>query len=307
MQHGGVKLRQLKHFVAVAETLNFRRAAERVNLSQQAVSKSIIQLEEQLGLRLLERGRQSVLLTDQGRHLLPHAIEVISASRRFDDAVASVSDSRVGRLAVGATPTFLESIVPDALDAFQTRHPDTPVTIERGDFSSLCAVMVRGDLDLVLSTAPADLPRHLIKAEVVGQDRNVIVVRAGHPLADSATVPAEALLAFPQVMTMNYPRGLAYVEQLFGQAGQPPPRPALTIGSTLLAIDRVEQTDSWWVTPRLQVRNRLARGSFVSLPIEPADDSWNLIVATRRHATLSPWASTFAGQVRACLNQGERR
>jgi DNA-binding transcriptional LysR family regulator len=161
--------------------------------------------------------------------------------------------------------------------------------------------MVRGELDLILSTAPAELPRHLIKAEVVGQDCNVIVVRAGHPLAGTATVSAAALIAYPQVMTMNYPRGLAYVERVFRQADQPPPRPALTVGSTLLAMDRVEQTDSWWVTPQLQVRNRLARGSFVALPVEPADDSWSLILAIRRHATLSPWADAFARQVRACL------
>jgi DNA-binding transcriptional LysR family regulator len=305
MQHGHVKLRQLRHFVAVAETLNFRRAAERVNLSQQAVSKSIIQLEEQLGLRLLERGRQSVLLTEQGRHLLPHAIEVISAARRFDDAVTTVSDSRIGRLAIGATPTFLESIIPDALDAFRQLYPETPVTVERGDFSSLSALMVRGELDLIVSTAPEELPRHLLKADIIGQDRNIIVVRSNHPLATGQAITVQDLSAYPQVKTMNYPRGATYAERIFAACGQTPPRPALTVGSTLLALDRVEQTESWWITPQLQVRHRLERGAFTALTIDPPDESWDLILAARRHAILSPWAAAFGGLVRNCLAEAK--
>lgn len=296
-----VKLRQLQHFVAVAETLSFRRAAERVNLTQQAVSKSLLQLEAQLGVRLLERSHQSVILTPAGRELLPFALEVLSASRRFDEAVASATDPATGSLAIGASPTFLESIVPDALNRFQQSYPATPVTVERGDFSTLCAMMLRGELDLVLSTAPDDVPRHLVHAVTMGRDRNVIVVRAGHPLLRLASVTCADLAGYPLISTINYPRGKAYLERLFLGVGLAPPRPLLTVGSTLLGIERVENTDSWWVTPQMQVDRRLACGAFVALAVKPQDSSWELIMTTRRHAVPSRWAQEFAGQVRECL------
>lgn len=297
-----MKLRHLQHFVAVAQTLNFHRAADRLHLSQQAVSKSIIQLEQQLGLRLLERGRQSVILTEQGAHLLPFALEVVSSARRFEDAVSSTLDGRHGSLAVGATPTFQESILPGALGQFQTQYPQTPVSVERGDFTSLCAAMMRGDLDIILSTAPSEIPRQLVKPMVIGQDRNVIVVRAGHPLASLPRVTCADLLAFPRIETMNFPRGHAYVMRLFMTAGLAVPRPVLNVGATVLGMERVEHTESWWVTPRLQVWRRLQAGAFVALPMEEPDDSWDLIMAIRRHAVPSRWTSSFQTIIKACLD-----
>lgn len=301
-----MKLQQLQHFVAVAETLNFRRGAERLNLTQQAVSKSIMHLEGQLGTKLLERGRQSVILTPVGREMLPFAQEILSASHRFEMALALTTDRTAGSLSIGASPTFLESIVPDALNAFQLRHPKTPVSIERGDFSSLCAMMLRGELDMILSTAPPDIPRHLLKADTIGRDHNVIVARAGHPLADAAKVTCADLIRYPQICTMNFPRGAAYLQQLFLAEGLVPPRPALTVGSTLLCMERVEHTDSWWVTPQMQVVRRLASKSFIILPVEPADSNWELIMATRRHALLSGWTREFADDVRECLSAAFR-
>lgn len=305
MQTEAVKLRQIQHFVAVAETLNFRRAADLERLSQQALSKSIMQLEEQIGVRLFDRGRQSVILTEQGRHLLSFALEVMSSTRRLEAAVTDLTSRRTGSIAVGATPTFLESILPDALNSFQRRFPETPVTVERGDFSTLCAAMIRGDLDIILSTAPGEIPRHLVKAAIIGQDRNIITVRAGHPLAGMPQVSCADLLGYPQMVMINYPRGADYVARLFARAGLAVPRPALKVGSTLLGIERVEHTDAWWVTPQLQVRRRLETGSFVKLSLPEPDDSWDLIMATRRHSVPSRWSSCFQDIVRNTIDGRE--
>lgn len=298
-----MKLRQLHHFVAVAQSLNFRRAAEQVHLSQQAISKSLIQLEAQLGVRLLERGKQSVALTQQGLHLLPHALEVIAAARRFDEAVAKAVDGSSGSLALGATPTMLASVVPKTLTQFQQQFPHTPVTIERGDFSSLCVLMQRGELDLILSTEPGEIPRHLVRTQVVGADRNVVVVRAGHPLAGQSAIPCGDLLAYPQVVTLNYQRGAAYNQRLFASADLVPPRAALSVGSTLLAMERVEHSDAWWIAPHLMVKDQVASGRYALLPVSPADNSWDLIIAMRRHASPSRWMSAFASLAEAAIGQ----
>lgn len=282
-----MNFRQLEHFAAVAQALNFHRAAERLNLSQQAVSKSILQLEALLNVRLLERGRQSVLLTEQGRQLLPYALEVIASARRFEEAASAVSGNPVGSLAVGATPTFVESVLPAVLDRFQERFPEMAVKVDRADFGALTSQMLRGDLDLLLSTAPEDIPRHLVNARIIGQDRNVVVVRAGHPLAGKAEVTFGDLLAFPFIQMLNYPRGSGYLARLAATGADQLPSPRLAVGSMVLGIDRVLATDGWWITPRLLVSRRLREGRMVELPIEPVDTNWDLIMATRRQSRSS--------------------
>lgn len=296
-----MNIRLLQHFATVAETLNFRQAAELVNLSQQAVSKSIMQLERQLGVRLLERSRHGVVLTEAGRRILPFALDVVASARRLENTVASVASNQSETISVGATPTFLESILPDVLEQFSLAYPRIRITIERGDFSSLSGAMARGDLDLILSTSPAQIPRHLVKAAVIGQDHNVIVVRAGHPLAGRSSVSCAELLTFPHIATINYPRGADFVTALFAAEALHPPPPTMTIGSTSLANQRLYSTDSWWVTPHLLVLRQIDAGLLVTLPTPGATDRWDLVMATRRHSVVSQAVLAFQQIVEASL------
>lgn len=296
-----MRLRVLRHFAVVAETLNFHRAAEKVNLSQQAISKSIIQLESQLGLRLMDRDRQSVVLTEQGKYLLPYVQEVLAAARRLDDAVASAGDVRTGSLSIGATPTFLESVIPEALNAFQQRYETTPIKVERGDFAYLCTLLMRGDIDLFFSTAPAENSAHLVRKITVGQDRNVIVVRAGHPLAGKDSVAFEELARYPQIATLNYPRGAAYVERLAASKDMRVPHPALTVESTHLSLERVCSSESWWVAPHLLVRSRLNVGGIAMLQVDPPDNAWDLVMVTRRDYSPARKMMDFQAVMRTCL------
>lgn len=294
MHTAAMNIRQFRYFLILAETLNFRRAADRLHISQQAVSKSIMQLEEQCGVRLFERGRQSVTLTRAGSRLMPYATEVIAAAHRFEEAIGSLSDTRSGKIAIGATPTFLESLLPEVLTDFQQRYPRVSVKVERGDFSSLTNAMIGGELDVVLSTAPQTLPRHLVTCKVIGQDRNVILVRRGHPLTGSnRPISCQDLASYPAMVTVNYTRGSDFVLQLFEAEGQLPPAPALSIGSTLLAYDRLESTDCWWVAPRLQVERKLQSGAFVALDVGIEDEIWDLVLATRRHSEPLHWVAGF--------------
>lgn len=297
-----MNIRQLRHFVTVAETLNFRQTADRMHLSQQAISKSIMQLEKQFGVQLLERSRHSVVLTDAGRRILPFALDVVASGRRFEDALANVTEKQFDAIAIGATPTFLESVLPEVLDRFNAAFPRVRITIERGDFASLSSAMARGDLDLILSTAPEHIPRHIVKSAVIGHDFNIVVVRASHPLADRKVVHCADLIAYPHIATMNYPRGADYVMRLFTAEKLQPPRPALTIGSTILANERLQSTDAWWVAPKLQVMRQIESNSFVALNMSEEDDRWDLIMATRRHSVVKQSILEFQQLVQDSLN-----
>ena len=296
-----MNIRQIRHFTTVAETLNFRLTADRMHLSQQAISKSIMQLEKQMGVQLLERSRHKVALTEAGRRLLPFALDVVASGRRFEDALSNVIDNQFDAMAIGATPTFLESILPELLSRFNAAWPKVRITIERGDFTSLSGAMARGDLDLILSTAPDQIPRHIVKSAVIGRACNTVVVRASHPLAAKPLVRCADLLDYPHIATMNFPRGADYVSRLFAAEKLHPPRPTLTIGSTVLANEWLQMTDSWWVATQIQVLRQLEAGTFVALRMAEEGESWDLIMATRRHSVVKQSVIEFQRMVQERL------
>lgn len=296
-----MNIRQIRHFTTLAETLNFRLTADRMHLSQQAISKSIMQMEKQMGVQLVERSRHKVALTEAGRRLLPFALDVVASGRRFEEVLANTIGNQFDTLAIGATPTFLESILPEVLSRFHAAWPKVSITIERGDFASLSGAMARGDLDLILSTAPEQIPRHIVKSAVIGRACNTIVVRASHPLAAKPLVRCADLMAYPHIATMNFKRGADYVTRLFSAERLPPPRPTLTIGSTVLANEWLQTTESWWAASQIQVLRQLEAGIFVALKMAEEGESWDLIMATRRHSVIKQSVMEFQMMVQERL------
>ena len=114
-----MELRQIQHFLAVVDLGNFHRAAEKVNLTQQAVSKSVRQLENQLGVRLLDRNRQSVSPTPFGELLLPHARAVDSEIRQFMRSLNAQLGIDQDVVRIGATPTPIQELLPKAYVLWQ--------------------------------------------------------------------------------------------------------------------------------------------------------------------------------------------
>ncbi len=111
-------LRQLRHFVALAEHGHFARAAEAVNLSQPALSRSIQALESQLGCPLLDRHSRGFSLTAHGRLVLEHARRLLAGSRALSNAVSKLGNLQSGELRLGAGPYPAARLVPRALGAF---------------------------------------------------------------------------------------------------------------------------------------------------------------------------------------------
>src|SRR5690349_20371165 len=121
--------RLLRAFVSVAEELNFTRAAERLFISQQALSSQIQQLESRLTVKLFERTTRRVGLTDAGEHLLPHAVatlEALDAGMRVIDAARS---SRRATLRVGLSTTSMVAAVGETMRRFAERHPEVELTV----------------------------------------------------------------------------------------------------------------------------------------------------------------------------------
>ncbi len=177
-----MELRQLRYFVAVAEELHFRRAAERLHISQPPLSQQIRALEDELGFALLIRTRRRVQLTPAGEAFLRDARVLLG---ELDGAVATarrIDAGQTGRLRVGFVGSALLSIVPGTVERFRASRPGVAIELrERSTVDQLRAVAA-GLVDVGLVRPPIDDEGGL-RAETVLRERTVAALPTGHPLA----------------------------------------------------------------------------------------------------------------------------
>ena len=200
-----MELRQLRYFVAVAEELHFRRAAERLHISQPPLSQQIRALEDELGFALLERTRRRVQLTPAGEAFLRDARAILG---ELEGAVATarrIDAGQTGRLRIGFVGSALLSIVPGTVERFRSSRPGVAIELrERSTVDQLRAVSA-GVIDVGLVRPPIEDEAGL-RAETVLRERTIAALPAGHALASSNRVSMRRLAAEPLVL---FPRAQA--------------------------------------------------------------------------------------------------
>jgi DNA-binding transcriptional LysR family regulator len=150
-----MELRHLRYFVAVAEELHFRRAAERLYVAQPAVSEQIRKLEAELGVRLFDRTHRSVHLTEPGKALLAEARRVLRLAEAAQHAARNASERMRDRLRIGYVPDALPSSVPRALRHLTTAPAGLEVALETGTPLGLIAAVRDGAVDAAVVSLPA--------------------------------------------------------------------------------------------------------------------------------------------------------
>ncbi len=188
-----LELRQLRYFVAVAEELNFTRAAERVFLSQPALSHQVRGLEETLGVKLLLRTSRRVELTDAGRDLLKLAKETLT---NLEHGVAELRQKagleRV-RFRIGFTEYANYSSIPRIIERFREAHPDVLLEHQEGSTLEQLTALREGRLDAGFFLANMDENDEQLGAETLWSEPFVLALPEAHPLAANERVPMRAL------------------------------------------------------------------------------------------------------------------
>jgi DNA-binding transcriptional LysR family regulator len=185
-----MELRHLRYFVAVAEELHFRRAAERLYVAQPAVSEQIRKLEAELGVRLFDRTQRSVSLTVPGAALLDEARRVLRQADVAVQVARNARDRQAGRLRVGYLHDALPRTVPDALAQFRASTPGVDVVLESGRPLQLIADVREERLDVAVVCLPA--PVGDLRVTSLGMDPVVAAVPAADALSRrDALTPAQ--------------------------------------------------------------------------------------------------------------------
>ncbi|WP_093839369.1 LysR family transcriptional regulator [Streptomyces aidingensis] len=181
-------LQQMRYVVAVAETRNFTRAAERCSVVQSSLSHRIAGLERELGVRLFARSSRRVELTSAGAAFVAGARECLAAADRAAADAAAAGGVVRGRLAVGVIVTTAAVDVPEVLQRYRARHPQVRVVLRSGRSDAMAAAIRAGDLDIAFLGLPEGERPAGVETVVLDHDRHVLVVPAGHRLAGASRV-----------------------------------------------------------------------------------------------------------------------
>jgi DNA-binding transcriptional LysR family regulator len=177
----GVELRHLRYFVAVAEELHFRRAAERLHISQPPLSQQIRQLEAEVGATLLHRNQRKVELTAAGNAFLVRARAILDAVEDAALEARRVQRGEIGRLAVGFVGSAMYSFVPELLRAFRESSPDITLRLHELGTTEQLHQLEDGRLDVGFVRIVR--PRPGLMFEFVQEEEVVVALPEAHPLA----------------------------------------------------------------------------------------------------------------------------
>lgn len=179
----GMELRHLRYFLAVAEELNFRKAAERLNLSRPALSKQVKDLEGELNVRLLERDTARVSLTKAGEVLMEDARRILRLARQAVERAAEAQSGHRGKLRIGSVGVIATDFMPETLKAFNLKFPGVEVSFaEMQGAEQLAALAARKiDIGFAFGEGVASLKGHH-SLRVLRSEFGLAVAK-GHPLA----------------------------------------------------------------------------------------------------------------------------
>ncbi len=194
-----MELRQLRYFVALAEELHFRRAAEREHIAQPAFSEQIRRLERELGARLFDRTSHYVRLTSAGRLFLDEVRQALAQVERAAQVAERAGRGELGHLVVGFIGSAANELTPLILRAFPARYPNVGVELREFDFRDPSAGLTSSEVDVAFMRPPVEGQQDLA-LEILFEEPRVAVMASDHPLASQASVSIMRLVEEPFIV-----------------------------------------------------------------------------------------------------------
>ena len=307
-----IKLSQLQNFAAVVEAGAVRQAARALNLSQSSVTKSIQQLEDELGATLLHRGANGVTPTAAGKALLARAKSIEAQLRHARSDVEAVQGANVGEIRISASPTVAMGLLPRAVIAFQRTHPRVTFHIVEGVYPDVLAAVRTGDIDLSICLVPG-LPRdETLNFTSLVKDRLVPAVRADHPLVGRRKLRLSDLVDLDWIVYRGSHTGLDVFEQTFLANKLEPPNSTVECTSFACALVLVESGNYVTLVPSQIFAEKRNPLSIAPVMLDSPMQPWQVAVISRRQYELSAAGQAFLSELkevagRLALPVGPRR
>lgn len=283
-----VRLRHLQCFVAVVQEQNLGRAADRLNLSQPAVSKTLAELEKIAGVSLLVRGRFGARLTGDGERFLVHALSVLDALDGAARAMSRSGSTLHETVVVAALPTVAPDILPLALTLFREQYPQVRVEVQVAANNVLLEKLKAGETDVAVGRMADPQLMVGLSFELLYVEPLVAVVRADHPLMDVKGLSLAKTVEFPLVVSARGTVPRHNTENYLKARGMVLPENCLETLSVSVARLVVMQSDAVWFASTGAVRDDISRGLLAALPLQFEGTEEPVGLLHRSDATQSP-------------------
>ena len=292
-----IKTRHLTTFLEIARHGSVGKAAETLHVSQPAVTRTLRELEEELGCALVERDGRGIRLTTAGQEFRRHAGASLAALRKGIDAVRRVTANESPPLRIGALPTVSARIMPPAVRGL-LRASDARLVIVTGENAVLLDQLTRGELDVVVGRLAAPERMVGLTFEHLYSERVVFVVRCGHPLLEAPTFDFSALRSYPVIMPTRAAIIRPFVDRLLIAHGLADLHARIESVSDSFGRAFLRETDAIWIISQGVVANEIAAGTLARLPIDTSDTRGAVGITLRADREPSPILDLFARVLR---------
>jgi len=193
------ELRHLRYFVAVAEELSFTRAAARLHIAQPPLSQQIRQFEDDLGVKLFDRTKHQVRLTEVGRAVLEEAQRTLVQAGRVAVAARRAAEGQTGSLTVAFSSSMPHTVLPRVLRAFRSRFPGVNLSLQERSTEEQIELLRSGSVDVGFLRLPVDDPEGRLVVQPILTERLILALPKGHRLAKRRAVAVKSLAKEPFV------------------------------------------------------------------------------------------------------------
>lgn len=290
-----MELRQIRHFIAIAEHKNFGRAAEALHITQQALSHSIAQLERNMGVRLFDRGQFGAELTAIGTAFLQRAKLACAELELGNLEVSAMAGGAKGHVRIGVSSMVASRILPRVIIRFVAHRPGVGLSVTVDHSRVLYDMLERGELEFLVSTPnaePSDHPElvHESLGPKLNFDANFLVMRAGHPLLSMPEMTVDALHATPWVMPESLSAHTRLITDFFQHHDLPPPPTVVRTDSFFCAKALVAQSDFVALLGAEAASAEIEAGMFTGIRLDGFSAMLPGFLIHRRRSKLQPAA-----------------
>jgi len=297
-----VEIRQLRAFVAIAETGTFTAGALRVHVTQAAISMQIRQLESEIGARVFVRAPRHVILTEAGEQLLRRARHILREHDAALDEIAELAGAERGRLRIGsASAMVLTEQLPAVLKDLRKQHPAAEISVVSGTSEVLVDQILAGEVDIAFVSLPVDVRG--IKTERLSEDQLVAIASPRHRLAKQKTISAYTLAGERLILGERGGNTRRLIDQFFAQAGVTI-RVAMELSRQQAIRRMVEEDMGVGIVPLQSVKDDVDKGRLVRWWIEGAEINWELGIAQLSNGYDSPIMQKFVSLARKTFGPG---
>ena len=299
-----MKLSHIRDILAVAETGSLRAASRKLGITQPTITRSIRDMEDELGLLLFTRHAHGVILTETGQRFVQRATAIQSEVRHIYEELGQTKGEQAGQVTIAISAAAGLAIMPLVLNKFQHKYSNALLKFTESLFQPVEAAILSGQVDLFVGPVYEDVSTTSLVVEKIFDNRRVIIARKGHPLVEAGSL-GDLRGARWIRPTFSDQRDEAHFDAMFERAGLPLPEIVMHSRSMMLTLLAIAHSDLLTIVPVQWLESSFTRERIQGLLLDNMLQAAPVCIVRRGDLPLTPLAQALCDMTRkAGLNYG---